>query len=280
MTRSYLYVPATAADKLAKAAARGADALIVDLEDAVPYARKDEARTAVVDWLATAPRTVPVWVRVNQGGLRDADLRALAGRPGLAGVVLAKAGGTDDIASAAAVLACAGDTATPLMPLLETATAVLDARAIARAPRVERLQIGEVDLTGDLGITPGDDEVELVGIRTQVVLASVAAGIGPPVGPVSRITADPAALAASTHRLRRLGFVGRACIHPAQLPVVHEVFTPTPAEVAQAHAMIALLERAEADGSGVVLDAEGRECRNGESRNTTRRICTDGSEPS
>ncbi|MEV0720057.1 aldolase/citrate lyase family protein, partial [Asanoa sp. NPDC050611] len=73
MTRSWLYVPATARDKLAKAAGRGADALIVDLEDAVPYARKDEARAAVVDWLAGTPPTLPVWVRVNQGEHRDAD---------------------------------------------------------------------------------------------------------------------------------------------------------------------------------------------------------------
>ena len=123
---------------------------------------------------------------------------------------------------------------------------------------MQRLQIGEVDLTGELGVTPGADEVELVGIRTQVVLASAAAGIAPPVGPVSRITADPAALAVSTRRLRRLGFVGRACIHPAQIPVVHEVFTPTADEVEQARAVIALLDRAEAHGSGVVLDAEGR----------------------
>ena len=90
------------------------------------------------------------------------------------------------------------------------------------------------------------------------MLASVAAGIDPPVGPVSRITADPAALAVSTRRLRRLGFFGRACIHPAQIPVVHAVYTPTAGEVEPARAVIALLDRAEAHGSGVVLDAEGR----------------------
>jgi citrate lyase subunit beta/citryl-CoA lyase len=258
MVRSYLYVPGNAADKLAKAAGRGADALIVDLEDAVPLSMKDDARAAVVAWLRAAPPPLPVWVRVNQGAARDPDLNALAGLPGLAGLVLAKVTGPADVASAARALAAAADTTTPLMPLLETAAAVLDAREIARQPRVRQLQIGEVDLTGELGITPGDDEVELVGIRTQVVLASVAAGIAPPVGPVSRITADPAALAVSTHRLRRLGFFGRACIHPAQIPVVHAVYTPTADQVEQARAVIALLDRAEAHGSGVVLDAEGR----------------------
>jgi citrate lyase subunit beta/citryl-CoA lyase len=258
MVRSYLYVPGNAADKLAKAAGRGADALIVDLEDAVPLSMKDDARAAVVAWLRAAPPPLPVWVRVNQGAARDDDLRALAGLPGLAGVVLSKTLDSADVDAAAAVLEAAGDPRTPLMPLLETAAAVLDAREIARQPRVHQLQIGEVDLTGELGITPGDDEVELVGIRTQVVLASVAAGIAPPVGSVSRITADPAALAVSTRRLRRLGFFGRACIHPAQIPVVHAVFTPTAGEVERARAVIALLDRAKAHGSGVVLDAEGR----------------------
>jgi citrate lyase subunit beta/citryl-CoA lyase len=258
MARSYLYVPGNAAGKLAKATTRGADALIVDLEDAVPPAEKAAARAAVVAWLAAAPPPLPIWVRVNQGGLRDDDLRAVAGRPGLTGVVLAKATGPADVASAGAVLSAAGDPGTLLMPLLETAGAILDAAAIARQPRVHRLQIGEVDLAGELGASPGADEVELVGIRTQVVLASAAAGIEPPVGPVSRVTNDPAALAASTVRLRRLGFVGRACIHPAQIPVVHEVFTPTAAEVAEARAVIALLNRAEARGSGAVLDGEGR----------------------
>jgi citrate lyase subunit beta / citryl-CoA lyase len=258
MARSYLYVPGNAADKLAKAATRGADALIVDLEDAVPAAEKAAARASVVAWLAAAPPPVPVWVRVNQGARRDDDLRAFAGRRGLTGVVLAKAVDAVDVAAADAVLSSAGDTATLLMPLLETAGAILDAAAIARQPRVHRLQIGEVDLTGELGISPGADEVELVGIRTQVVLASAAAGIEPPVGPVSRVTNDPVALAASTRRVRRLGFVGRACIHPAQIPVVHEVFTPTESEVAEARVVIALLEEAQARGDGAVLDGKGR----------------------
>ena len=87
----------------------------------------------------------------------------------------------------------------------------------------------------------------------MVVTASAAAGIDPPVGPVSRVFADAAALAESTRRVRRLGFVGRACIHPAQIPVVHEVFTPTPAEVEAAHAAIGALA-----GGGVAVDAEGR----------------------
>lgn len=247
--RSYLYVPGHQPAMLAKAAGRGAEALIVDLEDAVPSAVKESARVAVASWLrADAQPHVPVWVRVNSGPARDADLDALAGIPALAGVVLAKTGGPDDVRSASAILG-----PVPLMPLLETANAIFDARAIARQPHVHQLQIGEVDLAGELGLEPGPDEVELAAIRSMVVMASAAAGIDPPVGPVSRIITDAAALAASTRRVRRLGFVGRACIHPAQLPVVHEVFTPTPAEIEAARAAVDTLA-----GGGVALAADGR----------------------
>lgn len=260
LPRSYLYVPGNAADKLAKALARGADALIIDLEDAVPFSHKDGARDAVVGWLAdqSVGGTTELWVRVNSGPLRAVDVRALAGIPQLTGIILAKVEDADDVVSTGHLLAAAGDTTTLLMPLIETAAAVLSAREIASAPRVHQLQIGEVDLTGETGVIPGEDEMELAGIRTLIVLASAAAGINPPVGPVSRITHDMAAFEVSTQRVRRLGFMGRACIHPAQLPVAHLVFTPTAEEVTEARSVINLVELAEARGSGVVLDDAGR----------------------
>lgn len=256
--RSYLYVPGGAADKLAKAPGRGADALIVDLEDAVPLAGKAAARDAVVRWLATRPTDLPIWVRVNSGPLGETDLRALAGLPALTGVVLAKIQTAAEVAAAADLLAAAGDHDTRLMPMVETAAALLDSTAIASQERVYQLQIGEVDLAGELGLEPGADDAELAPIRSQVVVASAAAGCHPPVGPVSTITADPVALADSTRRLRRQGFAGRACIHPNQLPVVHQTYTPTVAEVHAARAVIALLDQTTAAGSGVVLDEGGR----------------------
>ncbi|MCB1004714.1 MAG: hypothetical protein KDB35_11080, partial [Acidimicrobiales bacterium] len=185
------------------------------------------------------------------------DVRRLAGIPALTGLTLAKADAAT-VAEVAGLLDGLGDRTTHLIPMIETPAAVLDALAIASAPRVQRVQVGEVDLTGEAGITPGPDEVELVGIRTTVVLASAAAGIAAPLGPVSRITADLDALAESTRRVARLGYVGRACIHPVQVPVVHEVFTPDPAEVEEAEETLRLLAEAEARGSGVALDAQGR----------------------
>jgi citrate lyase subunit beta/citryl-CoA lyase len=256
-------VPGDAPDKLAKALDRGADALIVDLEDAVRPERKDAARAAVADWLRGVPPGARVWVRINPGPAGHADARAVVG-PGLRGVCVAKAGSAAELATLSDVLAAAEaavglPTGTgEVAPLLETAAAVLAAAEIARAPRVTRLQLGEADLCAELGIEPGPDARELLWIRSQAVLASAAAGIGPPVGPVWTDVADLDGLRACTVALRRLGFRGRACIHPAQLAVVHEVFTPGAAEVAAARDVLARFEEAAARGLGVCVDARGR----------------------
>ncbi|MCC5577311.1 CoA ester lyase [Microtetraspora sp. AC03309] len=254
--RSHLYVPGDAPEKLAKALTRGADALIVDLEDAVPAAGKDAAREAVAGWLRTAdPGPVEIWVRVNPGDLREADVRAVATAPALTGLVLAKVETAEELADVDALLTSLGADRLPVVPLLESAAAVLRAPRIAAAPRVARLQVGEADLRADAGITLGPDERELLWVRSQVVLASAAAGIDPPVGPVSTDFRDLDALRDSTAALARLGYVGRACIHPAQIAVVNEVFTPAAEEVAWAGDLV---DRFEASGSGVLLDSKGR----------------------
>ncbi|MTK05071.1 CoA ester lyase [Micromonospora sp. CP22] len=260
LPRTYLYVPGNAPEKLDKALDRGADALIVDLEDAVPVAEKDPALAAVQDWLRAQPTDLrtELWVRINGGNRRSGDVAALAGIPALRGLALAKVESAQDVREVADQLASLGDHDSVLMPLVESAAAVLQVAAIAAGPRVHQLQIGEVDLAGDTGLEPGQDEAELAGIRMMVVLASAAAGINPPVGPVSRITKDAKAFAESTRRVRRQGFLGRACIHPAQVPVVHEVFTPSREEAEEARTVISRLEAAEAEGSGVLLDDQGR----------------------
>ncbi|MFE3448999.1 HpcH/HpaI aldolase/citrate lyase family protein [Nonomuraea sp. NPDC059194] len=251
--RSALYVPGDQPDKLAKALDRGADALIVDLEDAVPPSAKERARGTVAEWLRTLSGAGPeVWVRINPGELGHEDLGAVA-LPGVAGVCVAK---TESAAELAAVDEALGDAPwIKVCPLLESGAAVLAAAAIARAPRVVRLQLGEADLRADLGVEPGPDERELLWARSQVVLASAAARIGPPLGPVSADFRDLDRLRESTRALKRLGFHGRACIHPAQVAIANEVFTPTAEEIERARSLIV---RFEASGSGVVLDDAGR----------------------
>ncbi|MEU7282232.1 CoA ester lyase [Streptomyces sp. NPDC045431] len=263
--RSWLYVPGDRPALLGKALTRGADAVIVDLEDAVPVSAKESARDQAARWAAAQRPGGPcsLWVRINPGEAGHADARTVAA-PALDGVIMAKCAGPDDVRALDAVLTerereagvAAGRIA--VSPLLEDAAAVLAAPAIAAAsPRVVQLQIGEADLCAELGMEPGEDERELLALRTHVLLASAAAGIRPPVGPVFTDYRDADALRRSTQALRRLGYRSRACIHPAQLPVVHEVFTPTPAEVERARRLVDRYEAALRAGQAVLTD-DGR----------------------
>ncbi|MFI6453257.1 HpcH/HpaI aldolase/citrate lyase family protein [Streptosporangium amethystogenes] len=259
--RSALYVPGDQPEKLAKALGRGADSLIVDLEDAVLPVHKEAARAAVAAWLrGLGPDTPEIYVRINPGAAGHDDLRAVA-LPGVRGVCVAKTESAAELEAVDAVLTAAEAAqgvpggSIVVCPLLESATAILAAPEIARAPRVARLQIGEADLRADLGVETGPDERELLWARSQVVLASAAARLVPPIAPVSTDFRDLDALRVSTLALKRLGFRGRACIHPAQVAVVNEVFTPSEEELDRARDLIA---RFEASGSGVVTDARGQ----------------------
>ena len=253
--RSLLYVPGDDLHKLQGALGRGADGVIVDLEDAVPVAAKDAAREAVAEWLARVDSTAAqIWVRVNPGPLREADIRAVAGAAALTGIYLAKSDRVADIEQADRLLTDVGSAAS-LVPLLESARAVLAAPELALGPRVVRLQLGEADLRAEIGLEPGDDEVELLWARSRVVFACAAAGTAPPMGSVETDVRDFDRLRRTTRALRRLGFWGRACIHPAQVPLVMEEFTYTDAERARARDIV---ERFEHAGSGVAMDARGR----------------------
>lgn len=237
---------------LARVLERGADDVIVDLEDAVPVAGKPAARRVAREWLDSLDAsTTGIWVRVNPGAALLDDLDALAGSRRVAGVVLAKAQSLADVLGLDAALRERASDAL-VMPLLESATAIANAPHIATAPRIARLQIGEVDLQADVGTLPSAEEVESLFPRSAVVFASAAAGIAPPIGPVSTEVRDMEWFRRSTRALARLGFVGRACIHPNQVEVANEVFTPTDSEIGAARA---LLERF-SDGIGV--DDSGR----------------------
>lgn len=253
--RSALYVPGNRPELFDKALAGPADVVLIDLEDAVALRDKDSARAEVASWLRTVDRARGVWVRVNPGPLGEADLRAVA-LPAVGAVCLAKTESAQQVRAAGALLGrYPGAAAIGICPLLESAAAIYAAREIACVPGVLRLQLGEADLRAEAGITAGPGEYEMLALRTQVVLASAAAGIAAPLGPVSTDFRDLDALRESTQALRRLGFRGRTCIHPAQLPIVNEVFTPAPAELARARALVASYEAA---AGGVVLDEAGR----------------------
>lgn len=239
--RSYLFVPATRPERIAKALASGADAVIVDLEDAVAPADKEPARRALSGWLDT--HATPVYVRINAADspwfAGDLALCGRAGIAGIAGIVLPKAQWPEDVATVAAVA--------PVLPLIESARGIDNVRALAAAPRVQRLLFGAIDFALDLGIA--DEREALLPYRAQLVLASKLAGLPAPVDGVTTATDDDALVAADTHYARRLGFGARLCIHPRQVAPVHEAFAATPAEVAWARRVLAA---ASASGGGAV----------------------------
>jgi citrate lyase subunit beta / citryl-CoA lyase len=261
--RSYLYVPGDRPAMLAEALGQGADALIADLGHAVPSSGKDAARSWVAAWLAAVqPGEVEIWVRVRAGAQGEADVRAVAGERALTGLVVAGPGSLAELSELDGLLSRIGSDAR-VMPLLQSAAAVCAALAIAGMPRVARMQLDEADLLVDTGIDPGPDEQELLVARSQVVLASAAAGIEPPVASVCADHGDLEVFERSTRAMARLGHLGRACVHPAQVRVANEVFTPPRRRVEQAREL--LIRSAAGD-----VDAEGRTVAQAEVRRARR----------
>ena len=258
-------MPGDAVDKLEKAFTRGADAVIVDLEDAVAPGMKERARAVVGAWLSSLgagdPGGTEIWVRVNPGPMGTEDLRAVIG-PALCGVCAPKVSSPADLENLRGLMVALafepGRRALGIMAMIETARGMDQVGAIAACAGVCLLQLGEHDLGAELRIERGEDDLEFLFFRSQLVLASAAAGIEPPVGPVSSDFADLDRFTGSTRALKRLGFRSRACIHPTQIAVANEVFTPTAAEIERARSLVAAADRATADGTGAWLGDDGR----------------------
>ncbi|GLT02311.1 citryl-CoA lyase [Sphingobium jiangsuense] len=240
--RSLLFVPADRPERFAKAAASGADALILDLEDGVAPERKDAGRAAIAQWLA-GERPVATFVRVNplDSGLTDADLAAvLPGRPD--GLVLPKAEGA---ASVEALIGRLGAAPVPaILPIAtETPAAIFQLGSYgAVGPHLAGLTWGAEDLPAAIGAATSREEdgrytppYEMV--RSLTLFAAHAAGVAAIETVFPRID-DAQALAAYVARARRDGFTGMMAIHPAQVAVINRGFTPTQAEVAHARAVI------------------------------------------
>lgn len=250
--RSHLYVPADNAAMVAKAGSRGADAIILDLEDAVAHARKDDARRAV---LAAAPQLATqtqVWVRVNEGERGIRDIEELAGIEGVTGIWLAKAEPGAWLEQALALLA---EHSTRAGLLLESARALARLAEFPHLPGDALVQIGEVDLVADLGGSRVPEQMEV--FRTMVVLECAARGIAAPLAPVSVDVSDIDLFRTESEGLRSRGFRGRACVHPAQLVVANEVWSVTDTEITRAHAIIREFEAREAEGIGAFRASDG-----------------------
>ena len=253
--RSYLYVAGSDPRRIEKALASEADAVIIDLEDAVTPDSKDEARRIAAGVLERQ-NSKPVFVRVNTPGskLCELDVEAVAG-PGLAGLRLPKMESAEEVRSVAARLEELG-CAAGIQCLIESALGLEMAFEIASShPRVVALGPGEADLAADLGV---NGEEGLLYARSRIVSASRAAGLQGPVQSVYTNVRDLDGLRGSTAEGKRLGFVGRSAIHPAQIPVINDAFTPSEEEVAEAEELLGEMERATASGTGAFVLESGR----------------------
>lgn len=254
LARTYLYVPADRPDRFAKALSCGADAVILDLEDGVADAAKDDA-VGHLATLLSEPQPTPCWVRLDNRRWAT-DLPALAG-PGLDGVVVPKAESTAQLTAVAEALGAVegrlglDDGSLRMLPLVESPVGVAALSEIAGAPRVLRLGMGEADLRASLVVRPRLDGLDLLHVRSSVVIASAVAGIAPPVASTSTDVRDLTGLSASTALLRDLGFTARTTIHPAQVPIVAAALAPTEQEIVRARAVVAAFEQARSTRLGV-----------------------------
>ncbi|MEV6169882.1 CoA ester lyase [Streptomyces sp. NPDC051954] len=229
---TWLYVPGDRPHIVTKALASGADVVVIDLEDAVAPDRKEYARAATAELLRD-PQPLPVHVRVNalDGPFVTADLRTLAPLPGVSGLRLPKVASPEQVVRIAELR-----TGPPLYALLETALAIEHAHAIATAhPALHGIALGEADLRADLGVR---DDAGLDWSRSRVIVAARAAGLPPPPQSVHPDTRDLDGLTRSCAHGRTLGFLGRAAIHPRQLPVIERAYLPTEEELEHAETII------------------------------------------
>jgi citrate lyase subunit beta/citryl-CoA lyase len=246
--RSWLFVPATRPERFAKAAASGADLVIVDLEDAVPADSKESARADAAAWLSGDGLAA---VRVNPVGSEHhaADVEALTGLPGLRAVVL-------PMASSVEVLAALHDRLGPgvaLVAQVETAAGLVRAADLAGAPGVVRLAFGHLDFAFDVDAAPDGGTVDHA--RSALVVASRAAGVAAPVDSVTTELDDREATRRDAVRARALGFTGKLCIHPRQVGTVNEAMSPTDDEVAWAERVLAAGTSGAARVDGQMVDA-------------------------
>jgi len=267
LNRSFLFAPANHARRVEKAFTLGADAVILDLEDAVAVAEKAAARPLAREALAR-PRKLRGYVRVNAMGTPWCyrDLVEVIGR-GVDGVVLPKVESAADLHAVDWLIANLEREqelevgSIDLMPLIETAAGIQRIDRIFQARslrpysgrwRVRRALFGAGDYANDVGISPTLDEDELAHARARLVLASRGAGLEAPVDSPWFHLKEAAAFERALARSRRNGFQGRLCIHPDQVPVVNRAFAPSAEEVARAGRIVEAFKDAEARGLAAI----------------------------
>jgi citrate lyase subunit beta / citryl-CoA lyase len=270
LLRTFLFAPGNRPRILQKVGLCGADAAILDLEDAVPIADKEATRPAVRAAIATIT-TGHVYVRINplvastdfSQAIGEADLQAVV-CPQLSGIILPKVESPADLQHADQLLQSLEEQhgialgSIDLIPIIETALGVHRAYDIATAgTRVKRLAFGAGDFTRDIGVAWSRRETESQYARSTLVVASRAAGLDAPLDSVWANLQDQRGLLHSTRMAKQLGFQGKMAIHPSQVEPINTVFSPTSDEIAYAYRVVAAFAEAEAQ-SLAAIQLDGR----------------------
>jgi citrate lyase subunit beta/citryl-CoA lyase len=265
--RSWLLVNGARTDLFDRASESRADQIVLDIEDAVDPANKDEARAGVIEWLSRGDRSA--WVRINDRSTEfwDDDVAKLAGVPGLLGVMLAKTEAAEQVTETADRLGGS----TPVLALVESALGIEEAVSIARARGTFRLAFGSGDYRRDTGTSA--DDLAMAYPRSRLVLASRIGGLpGPIDGPT--VSSSHPVLREQTAVTVSLGLTGKLCLDPEQTPVINEVISPTPSDVAWARDFLADFE-----ARGRVIRDGSDKLRLGRARKIERLAQTFGVEP-
>ncbi len=262
--RTFLFAPANHPRRTEKAFTLGADAVILDLEDACAVSEKIPSRAKVVEAMKL-PRTCLGYVRVNPMSTIYAygDIQETI-QAGLDGVVLPKVETAAEAQTADWLIKQLererGLTlgSIDLMPIIETALGLANlASILATTDRIKRVAFGAGDFTLDLGLRWSRNELELLTYRNQIALLSRAAGKEPPIDTVWVDLKDAEGFEQSTLHIKDLGYQGKMCIHPDQIAVANRCFTPTPEQVARAQRVVDAFAAAEAAGSSSIqLDGQ------------------------
>lgn len=259
VNRTFLFAPGNHPRKVEKVFAAGADAVILDLEDAVAAAEKPATRALVVAAMAQ-PRTCRGYIRINALDTEYAlqDLEAVV-VPNVDGLVVPKIETPEALATVEwLVTELERKGGLPLggidlLPIIETGLGVANVRAIAAmAKRTKWLSFGAGDYTRDMAMDWTWAEAECDHARAEIALASRAEGLAQPIDTVWIHLKDEEGLIASTQRIKAMGFQGKLCIHPAQVGPVNAVFTPDADAVVHAEKIVAAFDAAEADGSASI----------------------------
>lgn len=237
--RTTLFVPASRPERFAKALAAGADAVIIDLEDAIEQKHKNTAREHIRDFAMATPDAA-FMVRINDATTPwfEDDLALCADLPSVSAVVLPKA-------ESAAQVARVAQTGKRVLPIVESSRGVLALPELVASPAVMRLSFGSLDLMLELGTTPDTDAAHslLEHVRCQVLLHSAAQGLASPLDGVYPDFSDTPGLTQHALHIKHMGFAGMLCIHPNQIVPIHAAFMPSPDEQAWAARVVEHAER-------------------------------------